>query len=121
MQESDVFAFPSIRDSGAGVVAEAMMAGLVNVVIDYGPGRHLITDESGIKVPLGSRGDHIRGFCDAMERLADDASLRLSMSKAAYNRAAQYLSWDAKARKIVDIYRWVLDQRLSKPNGLFPD
>ncbi|MGB5558705.1 MAG: glycosyltransferase family 4 protein [Paracoccaceae bacterium] len=121
MQDSDVFAFPSIRDSGAGVIAEAMMAGLAPIVVDYGPGRHLVTDKSGIRIPLGSRKDHIRDFQEAMERLATDASLRLSLGKGARDRAVNRLSWPVKAQKIVDIYDWVIGSRPDKPGGLLWD
>ena len=36
MRESDIFAFPSIRELGAGVVVEAMACGLACVVVNYG-------------------------------------------------------------------------------------
>jgi glycosyltransferase involved in cell wall biosynthesis len=117
MQDADVFVFPSIRDSGAGVVAEAMLAGLVSVVVDYGPGHHLIDEASGIRVPLGTREDHIAGFRTALEALVADPTRRIAMGEAAHNRAATRLSWDARARRIVEIYRWVLGERLDKPLG----
>lgn len=118
MQEADVFVFPSIRDAGAGVMAEAMMAGLPSVVVAYGPGKHLVTEETGIQIPLGSREDHIRDFAPAMERLASDPALRTSMGDAAYARAMTHLSWDARARRIVEIYRWVTGERTERPANL---
>lgn len=118
MQEADVFVFPSIRDSGAGVIAEAMMAGLTVVAVNYGPGGHLIDDDSGIRVPLGSRQDHIAGFEQAMERLAADGSLRQRLSRAARSRAETLLTWAAKGEKFREIYDWVLGQRADKPSDL---
>lgn len=121
MKTSHVFAFPSIRDSGAGVVVEAMMAGLANIVINYGPTQHLVTDECGVKVPLGTRTDHIRDFRNAMERLAENPDHCRRMGEAANRRAMDHLSWDVRARKIVEIYRWVLGERPDKPSGLLPE
>lgn len=118
MASADVFAFPSIRDAGAGVLAEAMMSGLVPVVVDYGPGRHLVDDSSGVRIALGDREDHVRGFRDAMEKLVADPDRRIAMAEAAHARALQRLSWDARALKILDIYRWVLGQSTEKPLGL---
>lgn len=118
MQEVDVFVFPSIRDSGAGVIAEAMMAGLAGVVVNYGPGGQLIDDESGIRVPLGSRRDHIAGFTQAMEQLAADGPLRQSLSKGARARAESRLTWDAKGEKFREIYDWILGRRAEKPKDL---
>jgi len=117
MQDADAFVFPSIRDSGAGVVAEAMLAGLASVVVDYGPGHHLIDDASGIRVPLGTREDHIHGFRAALEDLVADPARRIAMGEAAHDRAATRLSWDARARRIVEVYRWVLGERPDKPLG----
>ncbi len=51
MREADIFAFPSIRELGAGVVIEAMACGLPCVVVDYGGPGGLISEGRGIKVP----------------------------------------------------------------------
>lgn len=118
MQSSDVFVFPSIRDAGAGVIVEAMMSGIASVVVNYGPGQHLLDDASGVRVPLGSRDDHVAGFRAAMERLAQDPAACARMGQAARARAIERLSWDARARHMIDIYAWVLGQRVDRPAGL---
>lgn len=120
MSTADVFVFPSVRDSGAGVIVEAMMASMPSIVVGYGPGQHLLDDESGVRVPLGTRADHVVGFQAAMERLSTDPDARIAMGKAARNRALNYLSWDQKGRKIVDVYRWVLGETDQKPSDLLP-
>ena len=119
MQDADVFVFPSVKDSGAGVIAEAMMAGLPSIVVNYGPGKHLVTPASGIQVPLGDREDHVAGFKVAMETLAADKPRRDQMGDTANARAVSYLSWEARAKRIVEIYRWVTGERTAPPNDLF--
>ncbi|MEM9739550.1 MAG: glycosyltransferase family 4 protein [Pseudomonadota bacterium] len=118
MQSANVFVFPSIRDAGAGVIAEAMMAGLPSVVVGYGPGRHLLDDRSGIRVPLGTRGDHIEGFKTAMETLAQDKDLCAAMGHAARLRALENLTWDVRAQRIAEVYRWVTGACDKRPAGL---
>lgn len=118
MQSSDVFVFPSIRDAGAGVIVEAMMSGIASVVVDYGPGAHLLDETSGIRIPLGTREDHVAGFRAAMERLARDPEACTRMGQAARTRAMTHLSWEARARHMLDIYAWVAGQREDRPAGL---
>lgn len=120
MKAAHAFVFPSIRDSGAGVVIEAMMAGLANVGIDYGPTKDYISDDCGIRIPLGTRGDHTEGFRVAMERLAQEPELCQRMGRASHQRAVENFSWDVRARRIIEIYRWVLKERTDKPPGLLP-
>jgi glycosyltransferase involved in cell wall biosynthesis len=115
MQEADVFVFPSIRDSGAGVIIEAMMAGLPCVVVDYGPGASLITEECGLKIRLGNRSEHVAGFATAMETLASNEAMRQSMAALGKLRAEQYFDWNQRARRTIEVYRWVLKQRATKP------
>ncbi len=116
MVESDVFPFPSIRDSGAGVVVESMYAGLVNVVVDYGPTAELVDFDRGIKIPLGDRQSHIEGFRKAMETLVDDQELRQRLSLSAHKHAEKYYTWERRAKVIRRIYDWVLDDNVSKPD-----
>jgi glycosyltransferase involved in cell wall biosynthesis len=114
LRESDVFAFPSIKELGAGVVVEAMATGLPCVVVDYGaPGR--LVGEGGIAVPLESRDQMVTDFRAAMEALVGDPARRAVMGETAKARAAALFPWDAKARKTVEVYEWVLG-RGEKPS-----
>jgi glycosyltransferase involved in cell wall biosynthesis len=108
MPQSDVFAFPSIRELGAGVVAEAMASGLCCVAVDYGGPAELLADGRGLKVSLGSRSLLTQGFVDALERLAQDRGLSQEMGARARDYALAKLSWSVKAQRIVDVYRAVV-------------
>ena len=116
MQAADVFVFPSIREAGGGAVVEAMASGLPCVITDYGGPGDAMTDECGIKIPLCSPDQLIDQFRDRLERLAADSELRERLGTAARERALDLFTWDAKARMIVEIYRWVLGQRQEKPD-----
>lgn len=111
MREADIFAFPSIRELGAGVVIEAMACGLACVVVDYGAPGTLIADDRGAKVPLGNREQLVQGFGDAFERLlADDLTVG-RLGAAARKHVMQFYTWDAKAKKILAVYEWLLGRR----------
>lgn len=115
MREADAFVFPSIRELGAGVVIEAMACGCVPVVVDYGAPGALVTDPCGVRVPLGTKDHLTQSFQDALERLASDRTRRVGMGEAAYEHALQHFTWDAKARKMIEIYEWVTGRRSQRP------
>jgi glycosyltransferase involved in cell wall biosynthesis len=115
MREADIFAFPSIRELGAGVVVEAMACGLACVVVDYGAPGTLIDADRGVKVPLGNRQQLTQNFADALERLVADDSEIDRLGTAAHEHAMSFYTWDAKAKKTLEVYRWVLG-RGPQPN-----
>ena len=57
LRSADVFVFPSVRDFGAGVVFEALAAGAVPVVVDFGGPGDIVHPEVGYKVPLTNESD----------------------------------------------------------------
>lgn len=115
LRDADVFFFPSIRELGGGVVVEAMGAGCVPAVVNYGGPGGLVTPECGASVPLGTKDELVRRFIPVLERYVLDRELRQRHARAAYERAIQHYSWKAKAEKIVEIYEWVLGRRGIKP------
>ena len=111
MREADIFAFPSIRELGAGVVVEAMACGLACVVVDYGGPASLIDADRGVKVPLGNRDQLTRSFGQALEYLVADENTSVRLGLAARQHAMQHYTWDIKARKMLAVYEWVLGRR----------
>ena len=116
MSRAMAFVFPSIRDSGAGVVVEAMMAGLPVVAVGYGPVLDLLTEDTGIQIPLGHEQSHIAGFRSAMETLVADPKAGAAMGRRAAVRARALFDWDVRARKLVETYEWALGRRDRPPD-----
>ncbi len=116
MQAADVFGFPSIRELGAGVVIEAMGMGMACVVSDYGGPGAYVADDHGIAVPLGDKPTLIDGFVKALELLAADPGERARLGENARRYATSLHTWSAKARKIVQVYEWVLGRRRTRPD-----
>ncbi len=116
MRSADIFAFPSIRELGAGVVVEAMACGLTSVVVDYGGPATLIGEDRGVKVPMGDIDFLVERFSSELEALVTDPERIERLGKAAYQHAIDYYSWDCKAKKLIDIYNWVKDPSKAKPD-----
>jgi glycosyltransferase involved in cell wall biosynthesis len=115
MRQSDVFVFPSIRELGAGVVAEAMASGLCCVAADYGGPRELLANGRGVKIPIGAREPLTQGFTLALEKLAAAPTLVRELGERGRQYALENLTWDIKAQRTIEIYRWALRGHGSAP------
>jgi glycosyltransferase involved in cell wall biosynthesis len=120
LAESEVFAFPSIREFGGGAVLEAMAVGLAPVVVDYGGPAELVTSECGVAIPLGSREAIVRALRQSLARLASDRGLARTLGARARERVLRHFTWDAKAAQVLEVYRWVLGRRAEKPDFGMP-
>lgn len=114
--QNSVFAFPSIREFGGGVVLEAMALGLVPLIVDYaGPGE-LVTANVGRKVPLGDRAAIVAGFRAELERMAADPAALVPLAIAARARVQAAFTWPRKAAQVGQVYDWVLQHRVEMPD-----
>lgn len=119
LAQAHVFGFPSIREYGGAVVLEAMAMGLVPVVVDYGGPAELVSPRTGFTVAMGSRGEIVAGLGRVFERIVSDPTALVEMSRLARERVFAKFTWEAKARQIHEVYRWVLGRR-DKPDFGMP-
>jgi len=116
MRESEIFAFPSIREQGGGVLTLAMMSGMACVAVNYGGPATRVADGCGVKVPLGNVEELTASFTKELETLVQDPNLIAQLGKAGRDFTATHYSWENKARKTIEIYEWALGQRQEKPD-----
>lgn len=114
-----LFAFPSIREFGGGVVLEAMALGVPPLIVDYaGPGE-LVDDSIGLKTPIGPRDRIIADFRAELTRLAADPAQLRPLADAAYTRIQDHFLWARKADQIRRAYDWMLNEATTdKPSLL---
>jgi glycosyltransferase involved in cell wall biosynthesis len=114
--KAHVLGFPSIREFGGAVVLEAMLMGMVPLVVAYGGPGELITPSTGIGVPIGSRREIIEAFRAHLDRLAADPAVLAPMAVAGRAMVLRDFTWEAKARAVLEVYRWVLGRRANSPS-----
>jgi glycosyltransferase involved in cell wall biosynthesis len=114
-----VLGFPSVREFGGGVVAEAMALGLVPIVADFGGPGELASPGTGFLLPLAERAQMVRALRAALERLAAQPEVLPGIAERARRRALTLFTWPAKAAQVCDVYEWVLG-RAGKPDFGMP-
>jgi glycosyltransferase involved in cell wall biosynthesis len=103
----DIFLMPSLTDTQAIVVVEAMASGLPCVVIDkFGPAEIVEEEKSGFKIKVGD----INSFVDTTVKLLKDNMLRNEMSKNAVMRAKEYDS-GKQTEKLLKLYERVINNK----------
>jgi glycosyltransferase involved in cell wall biosynthesis len=94
---------------------EAMACGLACVVVDYGGPGQLIDSGRGVKVTLGTKDQLVDDFARELSALVADPARVASLGASAREYATTHYTWDAKARRMVEVYRWALEQRAEEP------
>jgi glycosyltransferase involved in cell wall biosynthesis len=112
---ADVLVFPSVRDNNPAVVFEALAAGAVPVVADFGGPGDIVRKEFGYKLSLTNEADVVSQIEKILTGLGQDRSRLERLRQRAMSHASESLTWDAKAHTLTEIMLWVL-RRGPKPN-----
>jgi glycosyltransferase involved in cell wall biosynthesis len=110
MADSDVFFFTSIMEATSTVTLEAISSCLPVLCFDtcgFGP---LITEKIGRKVPISNPDKSVRDFAEHIRFLYANRELLNEMSKNELTYR-ESLSWESKAKQMVDIYNKVLSEQ----------
>ena len=110
LRSADVFVFPSLRDNGAGVVFEALAAGAVPVVADFGGPGDIVHPEVGYKVPLTNESEMVAQMEKILAELAHDRDRLEQLRRQGMAYVRECLTWDAKARATSRVLNWVVGQ-----------
>jgi glycosyltransferase involved in cell wall biosynthesis len=110
LRHADVLVFPSVRDNSPAVVFEALAAGAVPVVVDFGGPGDTVHSEVGYKVPLTNESDLVSQMEKILASLAQDRDLLNRLRQQGMSYARERLTWDAKAQTLTTILHWALRQ-----------
>ncbi|RKD91973.1 glycosyltransferase family 4 protein [Mangrovibacterium diazotrophicum] len=91
----DVFFFTSLRDSGPAQLIEAMAFGLPVVCLNLHGQGYIVSDKTGIRVPVTTPSIVVKELADAINYLASNPQIYERMSRAAYEFARQQ-EWSNK-------------------------
>lgn len=118
LRDAVALVLPSLRECGGAVVLEALASGVCVVATDWGGPADYVDETCGILVPPESPEAMIAGLEAALLRLAQDPAAAFDLGLAGPARInALGLEWDAKAARILDIYREAIARHTRKSSS----
>jgi alpha-maltose-1-phosphate synthase len=116
LAQGSVLCFPGVREFGGAVVMEGMALGLVPLVLDYGGPGEVVTDDTGVRVPIGNEASIIAGLRRALVQLAERSGDEMrATGERARARVEREFTLEVKAERTRAIYDWVLGRTSERP------
>lgn len=107
MKSSHLFFFTSVFEGTPHVVLEAISNNLPILCFDTCGQGEVVNETIGIKIPLVSTELGVKEFVEKLDWLDQHRDVLLQMSLACENRKKE-LSWESKAKQMVDIYQNII-------------
>lgn len=107
MQQSDLFFFTSVAEGTPHVVLEAIGNSLPVLCFDTCGHGDSVNDKVGIKIPLTNPEQSVKDFAKKIEYLYVHRDVLKRMSDNCRERQRE-LSWDNKAKMMVEIYNQII-------------
>ena len=108
LRTCDFMALPSIREFGGGVVVESMALGVTPIVADYAGPSELVDDKTGIRVPFHDKKSLVEGMRLAIGNVIRSPKMLDIFGAAGREKVLRKLTWEAKARQILNVYEAIL-------------
>jgi glycosyltransferase involved in cell wall biosynthesis len=112
-QSTDLFVFPTRADTLPLVVLEAMASSRAVVSTRVGGIPFQVTSDTGILVDPNDPA----ALAGALDSLCARPNVRSEMGAAARLRVLDLFNWSNSARRAVEIYQEVIDERLMRKEG----
>ncbi|MBU3010518.1 glycosyltransferase [Polaribacter vadi] len=104
MKNGHCLAITSLKDLTSSVIIEGISLGLPVVTLDHCGFSFVVDDTCGIKIPVDNPNNIYINFKNALEKLYENESYRVSLSEGALKRAKDF-SWDSKIDQLNEVYQ----------------
>ncbi len=109
MNSAELFCFTSLRDTSGNVVLEALAAGVPVLCFDHQGGGDMVTEYSGIKLPVASPQKSYADWAQAIETLARDHRKLFALSRGATIQARKFL-WSRNHDRVNEVYEQLVNE-----------
>ena len=103
MSRSHVHLLSSLREGTPTVILEAFSFALPTICLDCSGMSDIINNTCGIKIPVTTPAEVVKGIASSVERLAENEDLRQQLADGALARARDF-SWERKVEIVNRIY-----------------
>lgn len=110
MRKSDIFFFTSVSEDTSTVVLEAVSCGLPVLCFDTCGMGYVINESVGQKVPLTNPRQSADEFAEKINYLYNNREYLQKLSDGCKQRQKE-LSWDNKAKQMVELYNKVINNQ----------
>ena len=100
---ADLFIFSSLRDTSGNVILEAMAHGVPVICLDHHGARDMVTESSGVKIPVTTRARVTEDLAQAILKLGRDRDALSALSTGAIARAQDFL-WERNGDRMYEVY-----------------
>ncbi len=111
MRSADFFVHTSYREATSNVIPEALSMGLPVICHDANGMSIAVNENCGIKIPLISYEESVKGFCQAINTILKDNDLLNKIKAGAVIRSNE-ISWDSMAETIAEDYIKVCNESI---------
>lgn len=108
LRSADVMVYPSVREFGGAVVVEALAAGAVPCVADFGGPGDTVRPDVGFKVALTTEADVVTKMEKILTELAQNRQYLEQLRRKGMAYARDCLTWEAKADAVTQVLQWAV-------------
>jgi glycosyltransferase involved in cell wall biosynthesis len=102
--QTDVFLFPSLRDSGGSGLLEAMTRAIPVICLDHGGPAEMLDEGAGIRIPVTNPGKTVVALRDSIKGLLYHPEMASEIGRRGRERAIHRFTWDGKAASMRNVY-----------------
>jgi glycosyltransferase involved in cell wall biosynthesis len=107
---TDIFIFTSLRETTGSILLEMMGRGKASIVLDIGGPSEIADANTSVKIKVSNKQHIVKEMQEAIKTLSINTNLRLKLGLNAYKKIENLYNWDQKARRMVEIYKEVLNE-----------
>lgn len=112
-QKTNLFIFTSLRETTGSILLEMMGRGKACVVLNIGGPSEICNNGNSVKIDVKNIVQVISDLSKAIDFLIENHAERERIGLKAYDEINKNYNWDNKAKRMVEIYKEVLNENTS--------